>query len=208
VAVWSNSLVKSFRDALDREMVMGSTGAATSDSVYARVLNEIVGTRFKLIAGYKGNPDIIMAAERGEIMGRAGWFVSGMLATQGQQIAEGKILVLVQLAWQKHPALPNVPLITEFVSDPDKRDQLAFSLSWHPMGRPYVAPPGVPPDRVKLLRDSFIKTLASPEFLAEARGMSLDINPLSGEDVQALVQKLYATPKPLVDRLRAILIAK
>jgi tripartite-type tricarboxylate transporter receptor subunit TctC len=208
VVAWSNSPIKTFRDALEREMVVGSSGTATADTVYARIMNEIVGTKFRVIAGYKSNPDLIVAAERGEIMGRAGWFVSGMLATQGQQIAEGKIKVLVQLSFEKHPALPDVPLITDYLSDPEKRAQLAFSLSWLAMGRPYLAPPGVPADRVKLLRDSFMKTMASPEFLAEAKSTGLDVIPMSGEDVQALVNSFYTTPRPIIDRVRSIMIAK
>jgi tripartite-type tricarboxylate transporter receptor subunit TctC len=208
VAAWSNSPIKKFQDTIEREMLVGSSGTATADTVYPRILNATVGTKFRVVAGYKSNNELIIAAERGETMGRAGWFVSGMLATQGQQIADGKILVLVQLAWEKHPELPNVPLITEFVSDPTKRDQVAFSLSWLAMGRPFVAPPGVPAERVKLLRDSFMRTMADPAFIAEAKGLRLDVIPMSGEDVQALVGRLYETPRSIMDPVRAIMLAK
>lgn len=208
VAAWSNSPIKKFQDTLEREMLVGSSGTATADTVYPRILNATIGTKFRVVSGYKSNNELIIAAERGETMGRAGWFVSGMLATQGQQIADGKILVLVQLAWERHPELPNVPLITEFVSDPAKRDQVAFSLSWLAMGRPFVAPPGVPPERLKLLRDSFMRTMADPAFIAEAKGLRLDVIPMSGEDVQALVGRLYETPRSIMDPVRAIMVAK
>jgi tripartite-type tricarboxylate transporter receptor subunit TctC len=208
VAAWSNSPIKTFEDTFKREMLVGSSGQATADTVYPRILNATLGTKFKVVAGYKSNNELIVAAERGETMGRAGWFVSGMLATQGQQIADGKILVLVQLAWEKHPELPNVPLISKFVSDPVKRDQVAFSLSWLAMGRPFVAPPGVPADRVKLLRDSFMQAMADPALIAEAKRLRLDVIPMSGEDVQALVGRLYDTPRSITDPVRAIMLAK
>jgi tripartite-type tricarboxylate transporter receptor subunit TctC len=208
VVAWSNSPIKSFQDTFKHEMLVGSSGTATADAVYSRLMNQILGTKFRVIEGYKGNPDLTLAAETGEIMGRTGWFVSGMLATQGKQIADGKILVLVQLATEKHPALPDVPLITEFIADPVKRAQLAFSLSWLAMGRPFVAPPGVPTERIKLLRESFVKMVESPDFLAEAKTMSLDVSPMSGEQVQALVRKVYETPPEVVLPVRAIMTAK
>ena len=208
VAAWSNSPIKKFQDTFEREMVVGSSGTATADTAYPRILNATVGTKFRVIAGYKSANELAMAAERGETMGRAGWFVSGMLATQGQQIADGKVIVLVQLSWVKHPELPNVPLITEYVTDPLKRDQIAFSLSWLAMGRPFLAPPGVPTERVRLLRDSFMQTMADPAFVAEAQGMRLDVIPMSGDDVQALVSRLYETPRSVADPVRDIMIGK
>jgi tripartite-type tricarboxylate transporter receptor subunit TctC len=208
VVAWSNSPIKTFKDTFTQEMLVGSSGTATADAVYSRLMNQILGTKFKVIEGYKGNPDLTLAGETGEVMGRTGWFVSGMLATQGKQIADGKILVLVQLATQKHPALPDVPLITDFITDPVKREQLAFSLSWLAMGRPFVAPPGVPADRVKILRDSFMAMMASPELIAEAKTLSLDVSPMSGEEVQALVRKVYETPPEVILPVRAIMTAK
>jgi tripartite-type tricarboxylate transporter receptor subunit TctC len=208
VVAWGNSPIKNFQDTLEREMLVGSSGVATADAVNSRLLNSLVGTKFKVIEGYKGNSDLALAAENGEIMGRTGWFVSGMMATHGKDVASGRIRVLVQLAAEKHPALPDVPLITQFIDDQVKRDEIMFSLSWFEAGRPFVAPPGVPADRIDILRDSFMKTIASPEFAAEAKAMSLDISPMSGEEVQSLMERLYATPKPLIERVRAIMVSQ
>jgi len=208
VVAWGNSPVRSFEDTLRQEMLVGTSGAATADSVYSRLMNQIIGTKFKIIEGYKGNPELSMAAERGEIMGRTGWFVSGMLASHGKQIADGHIRVLVQLASEKHPALPNVPLITDFVKDPAQRAQIEFSLSWLEAGRPFVAPPNVPADRVKILRESFMKVVGSPEFIEEAQKMSLDVSPMSGEEVQALVNRIYATPSDVIRPVKEIMAAK
>jgi tripartite-type tricarboxylate transporter receptor subunit TctC len=206
VAVWSNAPFKTFEETFQREMLVGSSGTATADTIDSRLLNNILGTKFKVIEGYKGNPELTLAAETGEIMGRTGWFVSGMMATKGEDIASGRIRVLVQLAAAKHPALPDVPLVTDYISDPTKKDELMFSLSWFEAGRPFVAPPGVPADRVAILRTSFMQMMNSPEMLADAQKMSLDVTPMSGEDVQALMERLYATPKPLIERVRSIML--
>ena len=208
VVAWANSPVRTFQDTFSREMLVGTSGAATADSVYARLMNQILGTKFKIIEGYKGNPELSMAAERGEIMGRTGWFVSGMLASHGKQIADGEIRVLVQLASEKHPALPDTPLITDFIKDPVSRAQIAFSLSWLAAGRPFVAPPDVPVDRVKILREAFMKVVSSPDFIEEAHKMSLDVSPMSGEEVQALVSGIYATPPDVIRPVKEIMASK
>jgi tripartite-type tricarboxylate transporter receptor subunit TctC len=206
VVVWHTAPIKAFKDIMSREMVVGASGTATSDAVYPRIMNEMIGTRFKVIDGYKDNPQMILATESGEIMGRGGWFVSSLMSTQGQPLKEGKLKVLAQVALEKHPLFPAVPLVTEFITDADKRRKLEFSISWLPMGRPFVAPPGVPADRVKILRDSFMATARDPELLAEAKKMNLEVSPLSGEETQALVEKLYQTPKDVIQAVRAIMV--
>ena len=208
VVGWHTAPVRDFRDVLAREMVVGSSGVATSDTVYARVMNELAGTKFRVIEGYADNPSLGVAMENGEIMGRAGWFLSSVMGTQAKAVEEGKLRILVQVALDKNPQLPNVPLIAEYIKDPEKLAQLQFALSWLPMGRPFVAPPGVPAERVKLLRDAFMKTFADPELLAEAKKLNLDFSPISGEDIQALLERLYATPRPVIDRVRAIMVSK
>lgn len=208
VVAWNSSPVRTFNDALQREMIVGSSGVATADAVYARVLNALVGTKFKIVEGYKSASDMTLAAESGEVMGRAGWFVSGMLASHADQIADGKVHVLVQLSFKKHPALPNVPLISDYLKDPKKREQLELSLSYLAAGRPFVAPPGVPPARVEILRAAFMKAVESPEYLAEAKKMRLDTSPMSGEEVQKLIQEIYATPAEVVKSVRALMSPK
>ena len=206
IVVWHTAPIKTFKDVMTREMVLGASGTATSDSVYPRLMNEMIGTKFRVIDGYKDNPSMILATETGEIMGRGGWFLSSLMSTQGHQLSEGKLKILAQVALEKHPDLPSVPLVTEFITDKDKRAKLEFSLSWLPMGRPFVAPPGVPADRLKVLRDSFMATARDPELLAEAKKMKLEISPLTGEQTQSLVAKLYETPKDVVASVRAIMV--
>ena len=207
IVLWHTSPFNSFKDLLVRESTVGSRGPATSDSDYARIMNELMGTKFRVIEGYKDNPEMIAASERGEIMGRAGWFLGSLFSTQRQVYEQGKWKILAQVAFDKHPELPNVPIVTELLADETKRRQLEFSLAWLPMGRPYVAPPGVPADRVEILRASFLEALASPELQGEAKRMGIEVSPMAGRDIQALLERLYATPKDTVDRVRTIMLS-
>jgi tripartite-type tricarboxylate transporter receptor subunit TctC len=206
VVAWHTAPVKTFKDVLEREMVVGSSGVATSDSVYPRVMNQLLGTKFRIVDGYKSNPQLILATEVGEIMGRGGWFLSSLMSTQGSQLEAGKYRILVQVALEKHPTLPDVPLVGDFLTDASKRRQLEFALSWLPMGRPFVAPPGVPADRLKVLRDGFMAAVKDPELIAEAKRANAEISPLSGSELQALVEKLYETPKNVIEDVRAIMV--
>ncbi len=208
VIAWHDSGFKTFKDLQERTMLVGSPGVATSSSVYANLLNELAGTKFKVITGYNTPAAIDLALERNEIQGRTGWYVSSMLSGKKQWLDEGKINVLLQLAVDKHEAFPNVPLVTDYVTDPLKRAQLQFAFSWQQMGRPFVAPAEVPQDRVKLLRDSFMKTMADPAARAEGAKLGLEISPMSGEEVQALIASIYATPASTVDPIRAIIVPK
>lgn len=208
VVMWHTAPVASFKDLLEREVIVGATGTATADSVYARIMNELVGTRFRIIDGYKDNPSLILATEIGEISGRAGWFLSSLMSTQRQPLQEGKLRIFVQVALEKHPELPAVPLVTEFISDAAKRQQLEFALSWLPMGRPFVAPPGVPEDRVRLLRTSFMAALADKELVAEAGKLGMEISPMTGEQVNGLIEHIYKTPPGVIEAVRTIMTAK
>lgn len=208
VVAWHTSPIKRFQDLYTTEMLVGSSGVATSDSVYANLMNELGGTKFRVIDGYKDNPSLSLAMETGEIMGRAGWFLSSLMSTAGQQVADGHLRIIAQVALEKHLSLPDIPLVTDFITAPEKKRQLEFSLSWLPMGRPYVAPPGVPAERVAILRAAFMKSLADPDLLADAKQMNLEISPLSGDDIQKLLLSIYDTPKPVVDSVRKIMLGQ
>ncbi|HET9149664.1 MAG TPA: tripartite tricarboxylate transporter substrate-binding protein [Alphaproteobacteria bacterium] len=207
VAVWHTTPFKTFKDIIGKEVLVGSSGVATSDSVYPRVMNKLVGTKFKIVEGYKNNPQLAQAMEQGEIQGRAGWFLSSLMSTKPDWVQKGEIRLLVQVATEKYPGL-DLPLVAEFTKDTSSRQQLEFALSPLLMGRPYVAPPGVPADRVKLLRDSFMATMKDPKLLAEAKRIHLEISPMSGEEIHALLEKQYAAPKAIVDSVRAMMVAQ
>ena len=170
-------------------------------------MNEMIGTKFKVIDGYKDNPSMILATETGEIMGRGGWFLSSLMSTQGQPLKEGKLKILAQVALEKHPQLCRTcrssPSSSPIPTSAPSSSSRCPGCRW--AGRSWL-PPGVPADRVKILRDSFMATARDPELLAEAKKMNLEISPLTGEETQALVEKLYETPKHVVDSVRAIMV--
>jgi tripartite-type tricarboxylate transporter receptor subunit TctC len=204
VVVWHETPVKSFDDTFKQEVLMGSSGIATADSVYGNVLNAILGTKFKIIAGYKSQGELGAAMERGEIAGRAGWFTSSLLSTRSDWVRDNKVRVLVQVALEKHPDFPDVPLVLDWAKSEEARPQLEFSLAWLLMGRPFVAPPRVPAERVKLLRDSFMQALASPGLKEEAQKLKLEISPMTGAEIDGLLAKYYKTPPDVVEKVRKI----
>lgn len=207
VVVWHTTPYKTFQDIIGKEVLVGSSGVATSDSVYPRVMNKLVGTKFKIVEGYKNNPQLAQAMEQGEIQGRAGWFLSSLMSTKPDWVEKGEVRTLVQVATERYPGL-DLPLVTQFTKSQSNRQQLEFALSPLLMGRPYVAPPGVPAERVKLLRDAFMQTMKDPAFLAEAKRLHLDISPMSGEEIHELLKKQYATPKAIVDSVHAMMVAQ
>jgi tripartite-type tricarboxylate transporter receptor subunit TctC len=170
-------------------------------------MNELLGTRFKVVYGYKGNAELSLAIERGEIQGSTGMYFSSLSSNHPQWIADGKVRIIAQLALEPHPDLKGVPLLLDRVKgDPRKQVELIFSSGL--MGRPYVMPGGVPESRVKALRDSFLAVLAEPALLAEAKRSKLEIQPLSGDAIDKLVAAAYATTPAIVEKVRGLLRPK
>jgi hypothetical protein len=138
--------------------------------------------------------------ERGEVKGRCGWSWSSVLATHKGWVDDKSITVLAQLSLNNHPDLPDIPLIMDFAKSEDQQQIFKLIFARQVMGRPYLAPPGVPADRVEALRKAFMDTMRDPEFLAEAEKSQLEITPVPGAEVEKLVQDLYQTPKALADK--------
>lgn len=201
---WHTSGVKTIDDARARELIVGGTGGAADTDQFPKVLNALLGTRMRLVAGYPGGNDINMAMERGEVQGRCGWSWSSVLSTRADWFKEGKISVLVQLSMKKHEDLPNVPLILDLAKTDQERQMLRLVFARQIMGRPFMAPPDVPADRVKILRDAFMATMKDKQFLAEAEKGRLEVDAVSGEEVQNVVREAYATPKDLIKRVAEI----
>ena len=135
------------------------------------------------------------------MMGRCGWSWSSVIATHKSWFDQKQINVLVQLGLGKHPDLPNVPLVMDLAKNDEQRQIFKLVFARQPMGRPFLAPPGIPADRVAALRKAFMDTMKDPTFLAEAEKAKLEINPVSGEAVQSIVQDVYRTPKPVADKV-------
>jgi tripartite-type tricarboxylate transporter receptor subunit TctC len=197
---WKGSGVIRFEDVLTKELIVGGTGQAADTDQFPRILNGVLGAKFKIVSGYPGGNDVTLAMERGEVKGRCGWSWSSVVATHKRWIDDKSITVLVQLSLNKHPDLPDVPLIMDFAKGEDQQQMFKLIFARQVMGRPYLAPPGVPADRADALRKAFMDTMRDPEFLAEAEKSQLEITPVAGPEVEKLVNDLYQTPKSLADK--------
>ena len=194
---WYTTGITSLEQVKHNELTVGGSGQAADTDQFPKVLNATIGTKFRLVTGYPGGNDVDLAMERGEVMGRCGWSWSSVVATHKSWIDEHKINVLVQLSLSKHPDLPNVPLAMDLANNDEQRQIFKLVFARQPMGRPFLAPPDVPSDRVSVLREAFMDTMKDGDFLAEAEKMKLEINPVAGDAVQEIVQDVYKTPKPI-----------
>jgi len=202
VAMKSSGITR-FEDLFTKELTVGGTGASSDTDQFPRVLNAVLGTHFKIVQGYPGGNDVVLAMERGEVQGRCGWSWSSVLSTHKSWIADKRMIVLVQLSLTKHPDLPDVPLAMDFAKTDEQRQILKLMFARNVMGRPYVAPPNLPADRVAVLRKAFMDTMTDKDFLAEADKMQLEINPVSGAEVEKLVKDVYATSPNTVAKAKA-----
>jgi tripartite-type tricarboxylate transporter receptor subunit TctC len=197
-AAWGKTGISRFEDLYARPVFVGGTGAGADTDLFPKVMNNILGTKLKLVTGYPGGNDITLAMQRGEVEARCGWSWSSIKTNHALWVKEGTIKLLVQLSLEKHADLPDVPLIMDFVKTPEQRAILRLVFARQVMGRPFLAPPGVPPERLALLRRAFMETMKDPAFLAEAEKIKLEITPVDGEAVQKLVAEIYATSPDIV----------
>ena len=199
-AAWGTSGITRFEDLYTRELIVGGTGATADTDYFPKIVNGVLGTKMRVVSGYPGGNDITLAMQRGEVHGRCGWSWSSIKTNHPTWVKDGTLRLLVQLSLEKHEDLPNVPVIMEKVKDDEQRAILRLVFARQVMGRPFLAPPGVPAERLALLRRAFMETMKDKEFLAEADKMKLEITPVSGEKVQALVAEVYNTPAQLVQK--------
>jgi tripartite-type tricarboxylate transporter receptor subunit TctC len=196
---WATSNVSTIRDAMAREVVVGATGAGTASELGPTLYNSLLGTRFKVRVGYSGGDAIDAAMARGEIDGRANSIWASIKMTLHDEIRAGRVNVLIQMGLRKEPELSEVPLLSDLViGDPKKQAIAKFMSSAVSAARPLAAPPGVPDDRVAVLRRAFDATMKDPEFLADAQKLHLEIDPMSGEATQTIVASILAAPKSVL----------
>jgi tripartite-type tricarboxylate transporter receptor subunit TctC len=186
--------IRTWDDMLTKETTVGSSGAADDLGVYANVLRSVFDAKLRLISGYPGTADILLAVERAELGGLCGWSWS-TLKSRSKALYESKeITVPVQLGLTPHEDLPNVPLVTSLTKDPTKSAVLRLIFSRQTMARPFAAPPGLPEERLQALRAAFDATMKDKDFLAEAQKLDLEVRPVSGLEIDALVANLATTP--------------
>ena len=208
-AVWSSSKARTLEDARRMEVVLGSTGAGSPDAQIPTVYNALLGTKFKVVFGYEGGGALNLAMERGEIEGRGTNTWGSYKATLPAAVAQGRLIPLIQIGLKKDRDLPDAPLFLDVVKGDAEREPVARFLSLTTaVSRPLAAPPGVPDERVELLRKAFDATVADPEFLAEAQRLSVDIDPMTGAQVQEAVRQILATPREVIAGAQAALEGK
>lgn len=202
---WHTSGVATIEDAKKKVAVMGALSADGGNAVYPMLLNKFLGTKFKVVLGYKGGNTIQLAMERGEVDGRGSVIWSGFKAGWPQWIAEKKVNVLIQFGLAKDPDLPGVPLLIDLARDPTQASIFRLISTDTVTGIPIAAPPGTPADRLAALRKAFAETMSDPLLLAEAAKRNLPVRLSSGDEVQNIMTSVVTTPNEVVAVLKQAL---
>jgi tripartite-type tricarboxylate transporter receptor subunit TctC len=188
-------------------LTVGSTGAGGDQQAFTVALNSLIGTKLKPIASYPGTQEIMLAIERGELDGIVGYSWRVARAGNRDDLASGRLKIVMQGGLDKHKELPAVPTLDGFVTDAADRQVLELIFSRQAMGRPLVAPPGLNPSVGEELRAAFAAAMHDPQLIAEAAKMELELGFVGGADVQALVERLYRSPPKVIERAQAIAAA-
>jgi tripartite-type tricarboxylate transporter receptor subunit TctC len=196
----SSAKVKTANDLRSNQLILGDTGPGTGTRSYPKVLNDLLGYKFKLVSGFRSSADVFLAMERGEVEG-----ICESLDSINQRkpdwIPNKVVNVLLQAGAESRPELKGVPNVLTLARNDEERQLLEYLYAGQDIGRPFVAPPDMPPDRLKMLRDAFAATMQDPEFVADVQRSKLDLEPVDGEHLAALIAKVYATPKPIIERV-------
>lgn len=204
--VWHTTPVNSLQDTVTRPVIVGSSGAASTPAFYARILNAVFGSQLTLIDGYTGQTEAFLAMEKGELEGFPSTVWGSLKSRRPDWIRDKQVKILVQYGAKPHPELRDVPVARNLASSYEDRQLLDAAMAPLAIGRPFVAPPNVPPHRVAALRAALMGTFRDPAFLVDAEKLRLEVDakPQSGEDIRAVVARTYATSTPVLDRLVSI----
>ena len=202
---WHTAPVKQASDLLTTEYIGGGTGSDSLEVSIPKVLNQMLGTKMKVITGYPSSVDILLAMEKGEVQGFCGIGWTYIKLRKADWLATKKINILFQMALAKHPDLPHVPLAQDLAKTPQDRALIDFLLAPQDMGRPFFAPPETPAERVGALREAFAKTLKDNDFMRDADKAGIEVQFTSGEDVHKLLERIHKSPRELVERAMAVL---
>src|SRR4051794_33442175 len=192
--------VKTAEDLYTKELIVGDTGVGTGTHSYPKALNALLGMKFKIIGGFPSSSDVFLAMERGEVDG----ICESLDSVSGKRpawIAEKKINLLFQGGAEKNMHIGDVPYIIDLAKTPEQKEAISFLYAGQGIGRPFIAPPELQPGKLEMLREAFNATMKDPDFVADAKKQSLDVDPEDGEHLTALIKKIYATPKPIVDKI-------
>ena len=199
---WHKSGITTFKDAQQRELVVGAGGVADDTYQFPAILNNMFGAKFKIVTGYAGGTEINIAMERGEVQGRCGFPWSTVKASHQHWMRDKSFNLLMQFSLAKHKDLPDVPLVMDLARNDEERQILRLVFGRQVMGRPYVAPAGVPKDRADALRKAFMATMIDKAFLADVAKAQFEITAVSGEQLESMVMDIYRTTPPAVAEKR------
>ena len=200
---WYTAGVHSFEDLKTKQVLVGASGTGSQGYTFPNAINYVLHTQMKIITGYKGTADRILAMQQGELQGACGMNASTITSLYPQLIAEGKLIPVMQSGLHPYPALPNVPLTQSFATTDTQRRILVTIFSQMDIARVFAAPPGTPKDRVEILRKAFMQALSDPGLIDQAKKMKLDLNPMSGEDVAKVVAEMSDLSPELKAEVRA-----
>jgi tripartite-type tricarboxylate transporter receptor subunit TctC len=197
---WQGSPLTRIEQAKAREVAVSASGAGGNSSIMPKILNQFLGTKFKVIGGYTEGSGTTLALERGEVDGVCGLSYSTLKTMHPDWFRDRKVNIIVQIGLEKQRDLPDVPNALDLVANPEDKQVLSLILARQEMGRPFATPPGVSADRVAILRAAFEATLKDPAFLADAEKLQMEVDPLTGAEIEALLRNAYAAPRPIVQR--------
>jgi tripartite-type tricarboxylate transporter receptor subunit TctC len=208
LVTWHTSGVKTLDEAKQKEVTVGATTAGTTQEMYPLLANNLFGTKFKVVTGYKASTEINVAMERGEVHGRGANTYLAYRFQNPDWIRDNKIHFIFQMTETRDPLMPDTPTLLEYAQTEEQKKIISLMVATETVGRPLLAPPGVPAERVALLRKALMDVVKDPEFLAEADKAKLEISPVAGEKMQELVRSLIATPKDVVEKYKAAVSRK
>jgi len=206
--VWHNTGIKTIQDTMHREVLMGGTGAGSTTILFPNMLNHTIGTKFKIVVGYKSAAEISLAIERGEIQGRAGNNLSSIRAANSEWLRDKKIVLLVQGGKKPDPEFKDVPLVRSLATSEENRRIVDFFEGSDAIGRPILTTPGVPPDRVAMLRRAFDGMILDPAFREDEKNFGLELHPTPGPALQAIVEELVSVPPDIVAKAKIAMSGK
>jgi tripartite-type tricarboxylate transporter receptor subunit TctC len=185
--------IKTWQDMRTKSTVIGASGGGAESDVFPTVLRNMFHLPLKIVTGYPGGTEITLAMERHEVDGRCGWSWTSLLSRSKALLDSNRLDVVLQIALQKTKDLPDVPLIVDVTDNAEQKAALKLIVARQSIARPFAAPPGIPPERARALRDAFAATMQDPDFIAEARSQSLDVDPVTGAEVETLIREVYAS---------------
>jgi tripartite-type tricarboxylate transporter receptor subunit TctC len=197
MVVWHSAPATTLQQMKKTEVIFAATGKSQDTYYYPRMMATLLGYKVRIVLGYQAAAEAMNALERGEVHGyTSSW--AALVSTKGAWMKEGKLIPVVNASLEKRGDYPDVPLMASLTEDPSKKAIIEFFLSAAAVGRSFALPPGTPRDRVAALRRAFTETMSDPAFLADVKKRRMDLEPLSGEQVQAIIEKAVATPASLV----------